>query len=244
VRHRSAEGHLQIFDPEAGLALHKLRVFPQPGALRGYFQEITQLMCFDPSSPLSPDEPHHHPRVVSAALSQPVRVWDGETGERVSELARCIGSQPLAVWKEHWDGHDRIAVVTQGSKIDVYDAETLTVLHTLRPKSDMMFTSMLPFKSSEGPTRLLVAPRSDRGMEIWEPEEGVLLHDRIITKGSELWGCHLFESAEGRQLLAVGGKCLEPRIPPGETDKAFLDVWDLGKAFMEAQHVRPANKHG
>jgi WD40 repeat protein len=233
VRHRSAEGHLRIFDPEAGVMLHELR---------GYNQHITQLICLASSS--LPDEPHHHPRVVSAALSEPVRVWDGATGEQLAELSMPIGMQPFAIWKEHWEGHDRIALVTQGAKILVYDVETLTVLHTLRAKSRMGRMSTFPFKSAEGPTRLLVAPRSDRGMEIWEPEEGVQLHDRITIKGSALWGCHLLESGEGRQLLAVGGKCLEPRIPPGEADKAFLDVWDLGEAFIEAPHVRPANKQG
>jgi hypothetical protein len=102
---------------------------------------------------------------------------------------------------------------------------------------------MLAFKSAGGAYRLLVALATNVGVEVWDPEEGRLLHDGI-NRGCPLDDCHLFESAEGRHLLAiVGYGPLHPRHP-GCTDRAFLDVWDLGEAPAATGHLRPAHHLG
>jgi hypothetical protein len=143
------------------------------------------------------------------------------------------------MWEDVSTGHDRIATTHSSGDIEVWDGETFTVLRTLTCQAPTARVFLLPFKSAEGRTRLLVTSRDLRVVEVWDPEENVVLPELIRSEGAEPSGFHLFESAEGRQLLAFG-----PRLRRGEADKAFLDVWDLGEAFMEAQHVRPANKHG
>jgi hypothetical protein len=77
----------------------------------------------------------------------------------------------------------------------------------------------------------------------WDPEEGRLLHDNF-NNGCPLDDWHLFESAEGRHLLAIVGGGKEHPRHPGDTLRAFLDVWDLGEAPIATRHVRPADEHG
>jgi hypothetical protein len=125
-------------------------------------------------------------------------------------------------------------------KVTVWNGETLTLLHDLDVGSRI--GRLLTFESAEGPTRLLLG--LDRGfLQVWDPEEGRLLHDGI-NRGCPLDHCHLFESPEGRHLLAiVGGGKQHPRHPgPGNTFmRDFLDVWDLGEApAPRAQPLRPA----
>jgi hypothetical protein len=115
----------------------------------------------------------------------------------------------------------------------------LTLLHDL----DGSGLGMLAFQSAEGPTRLLVALGDDQGLRLWDPEEGRLLHDGI-DQGCPLDDWHLFESAQGRQLLAIVGRGEQHPRHAGDTVRAFLDVWDLGEAPAATGHVRPANNQG
>jgi hypothetical protein len=82
-----------------------------------------------------------------------------------------------------------------------------------------------------------------RGLQVWDPEEGRLLHDGIHRDGP-LADWQLFESAQGRQLLAIVGRGHIHARHPGRTMKAFIDVWDLGQAPAQEGHVRGAHKHG
>jgi hypothetical protein len=115
----------------------------------------------------------------------------------------------------------------------VWDGEAFTLPHDLDCNSHH---HMLTFKSAEGQTRLLVGPAGDEGLQVWDPEEGRRLHDGV-KRGSPLQGFHLFESAQGRHLLAIMTRHYS-------NDNVTLDVWDLGEAPAATEHVRPANKQG
>jgi WD40 repeat protein len=218
-------GHLRVYDPEASSVLHRLR---------GHAGGTTDLACIASSSAAP-----HHPRLVSAGLDGTARVWDGETGEMLGELrGRDGGVVAVAVWKEHTGGHDRIAAA--GSfNIKVWDGEALTLLHDLDCGP---CRRLLAFKSAEGPARLLVGVERGR-LQVWDPEEGRLLHDDI-NRGCPLEDLHLFESAQGRHLLATLGQGEQHPRHPGDTLRTFLDVWDLGEAPAPEQHMRSANKDG
>jgi hypothetical protein len=86
----------------------------------------------------------------------------------------------------------------------VWDGEALTLLHDLdcasRPKD-----RLLAFTSAEGPARLLVASEDREGIQLWVPEEGRLLHGGI-NQDIPPNDLHLFESAQGRHLLAIVGR--------------------------------------
>jgi WD40 repeat protein len=180
----SFSGHLRVRDPEAGSLLHRLD---------GHTDSITALACIASSSAAP-----HHPRLVSASYDGTAKVWDGETGERLADLQGHEGWVVcVAVWKEHEGGHDRIATAGVLSRFKVWDGETFTLLHELGSGAGV--TQLLPYESAEGPHRLLVGLRGGlqgEGLQVWDPEEGRLLHDGI-NRGSPL-----NESGEGRQLLA------------------------------------------
>jgi WD40 repeat protein len=219
-------GFLRLYDPEAGSILHRLD---------GHTDRLRDLAC-TASSSAAP----HHPRLVSASSKGAVKVWDGETGEWLADLRGHGGPvKTVAVWKEHTGGHDRIA--TTGTTIRVWDGEALTLLHDLDCGASRI-NRVLAFTSAEGPARLLVGLEVNP-LQVWDPEKGRLLHDNI-NRGCPLNHWHLFESAQGRHLLAiVGGGRQHPRHP-GDTRRAFLDVWDLGEAPAPDDQMRSANKQG
>jgi WD40 repeat protein len=219
-------GDLAVYDPEAGSALHRLHHDAGFGA---------GLACIASSSAAP-----HHPRLVAAFRDRSAKVWDVETGEWLADLeGRTLGSaRAVAVWKEHEGGHDRIA--TAGSfRVRVWDGEAFTLLHEI----DCGGQSLLAFPSAEGPARLLVAREPEVGLQMWNPEEGRLLHDGI-NRGCPFSHWHLFESAQGRHLLATSGRDTCHARHPGDTLRAFLDVWDLGEAPAAVGHVRPAHHLG
>jgi hypothetical protein len=175
-------------------------------------------------------------------------VWDGETGQLLANL-ESHGRQMLcvAVWKEHVDGreHDRIATADNHSEVSVWDGETFALLQTLqcgRPRVFSLIFRLLPFQSAEGPTHLLVPLGGGQGVQIWLPEEGRLLHDGI-NRGCPISDLHLFES-EGRYLLAVLGVGRSHARRPGDADRTFIDVWDLGEAYGRDMGVPSAKKLG
>jgi WD40 repeat protein len=213
-------GTLLVYDPEAGSVLHYLE---------GHADAITDLACIASSSAAP-----HHPRVVSGSDDGFAKVWDGETGEWLAEL-RGEGSQMMAVavWKEHTGGHDRIATSDRHGRVKVFDGEAFTLLHDLDCNSHH---HLLAFKSAEGPTRLLVALAYEQRLQVWDPEEGPLLHG--ISSSYPVDDFHLLESAQGRHLLAILSR------HPRDTNTIFLDVWDLGEAPAPTGHLRRANKQG
>jgi WD40 repeat protein len=217
-------GQLRVYDPEAGSVLHRLR---------GHAGGTTALTCIASSSAAP-----HHPRLVSAGLDGTARVWDGQTGEMLGELrGRDGGVVSVAAWGGH--EHDRIA--TAGSfNIKVWDGEAWTLLHDLDCGP---CRRLLAFKSAEGPARLLVASEDRKVIQVWDPEEGRLLHDGI-NRGCPLKDWHLFESAQGRHLLAIAGSGIDHPRHPGDTERAFLDVWDLGEAPAAEGQMRPAHHLG
>jgi hypothetical protein len=78
---------------------------------------------------------------------------------------------------------------------------------------------------------------------MWDPEEGRRLHGGI-GRGFYLRDFHLFESGEGRRLLAVvgeGPRNDDPLVPP---ERAFMEVWDLGEVPAATGHLRPATHLG
>jgi WD40 repeat protein len=216
-------GQLRVYDPEAGSTLH---------GLEGHADIITGLACIASSSAAP-----HHPRLVSTSWDGTAKVWDGETGEWLADLrGHDSPFSSVAVWKEHTGGHDRIATASDVGQVKIW-GEALTLLHDLDCDSHWR---MLPFESAEGPARLLVPGER---MQIHDPEEGRLLHDGI-NRGCPLDDLHLFESAQGRHLLAIVGSGIRHARHPGQAQRAFIDVWDLGEAPPRDGHVRPANKHG
>jgi WD40 repeat protein len=227
----SNDGQLHVYDPEAGSLLHRLE---------GHTNMINDLACIASSSAAP-----HHPRMVSASYDGTVKVWDGETGEMLADWGGYYEACWLvAVWKEHTGGHDRIATATYGGEVKIWDGEAFTLLHDFDVGSAI--ERIIPFESAEGPTRLLVVTdtrKAGRGIQVWDPEEGRLLHDGI-NRGWPLNDCHPFKSARGRHLLAIRGRGYEHPCHPGDTMRAFLDLWDLGEAPAPANPVRGAHKHG
>jgi WD40 repeat protein len=224
----SNRGDLVVYDPEAGEPLHRLDC---------EFGFGGELACIASSSAAP-----HHPRVVAASRRSTADVWDGETGEMLADLqGDAVGTmRAVAVWKEHTGGHDRIA--TCGVRhVKVWDGEAFTLLHDLYCGSAIH--RVLPYQAAEGPTRLLVALSGGWGLQVWDPEEGRLMHDGI-NRGSPFNHWHLFESAQGRHLLATSGRGNNHPRHPGDTLRTFLDVWDLGEAPARVQPLRPAHKHG
>jgi WD40 repeat protein len=210
---------VRVYDPEAGSVLHHLE---------GHTSMITALACI-----ASPSTAPHHPRLVSASEDGTAKVWDGETGEMLADL-RGHGTfvRFVAVWKEHRGGHDRIATTSDDGRVKIWD-EAFTLLHDLDCNAHH---HMLAFKSAEGRTRLLLGPGGEEGLQVLDPEEVRQLHDGI-NRGCPLQGFHLFESAEGRYLLASLTRHYDD-------EDVTLDVWDLGEAPAATGHVRPANKQG
>jgi WD40 repeat protein len=213
-------GELRVYDPEAGSVLHRLD---------GHTGHTTDLAC-TASSSAAP----HHPRLVSASYDHTVKVWDGDTGEELASLrGPCGATTSVAVWKDHAGGHDRIATAFTGGIVRVYDGETFRLLHDLDCGS-----------SAEGMNILLVLTSQPQGeVQLWDPEEGRPLRGGI-TCGSPCRYVHLFVSAEGRHLLAISSYGSEHPRHPGHTDRAFLDVWDLGEAPAGTDHLRPAHHLG
>jgi WD40 repeat protein len=233
----SSFSQLRVYDPEAGSELHRLR---------GHTGEITGLACIASSSAAP-----HHPRLVSTGWDRTAKVWDGETGEMLADLRGHEGRVNfVAVWKEHTGGRDRIATAGYDGHAKVWDGEAFTLLHDLVCGDSGTICDISAFKSAEGPHRLLVALSDDRGLQVWDPEEGRLLPQRIDPGSSlaglhvHLKGMHLLESAQGRHLLAITGSGTQHPWYPGDTDRSFLDVWDLGEVPPATGHVRPAHKHG
>jgi WD40 repeat protein len=223
----AVDGPSRGYDPEAGSELHHLS---------GHAMTAREVACIASSSAAP-----HHPRLVAASHDRAARVWDGETGKRLPDLrGHEFTVYCVAVWKEHTGGHDRIASCDYGGKIRVWDGEALTLLRVLFVCYNTVRLS--PFKSAEGPIRLLIKLDGGQGLQIWDPEEGRLLHDGI-NRGCPQEDCHLFESAQGRQLLAIVGRGEMHTRHPGDTMRGFIDVWDLGEAPTRG-HVRGAHKHG
>jgi WD40 repeat protein len=221
-------GTLRVYDPEVGSELHYLQ---------SHADAISDLACIASSSAAP-----HHPRLVTAYYDGAVKVWDGETGEQLASLRGPAESSFLlvAVWKDHVTGNDRIAASEGKTTVRVWDGEALTLLHDLRCGPCQHLSA---FKSAEGPARLLVGPAGDGGLQVWDPEEGRLLHDGI-NRGCPWFDCQLFESAQGRHLLAIVGVGSHHPRHPGDTQRPFLDVWDLGQAPAWGEHVRPAHHLG
>jgi WD40 repeat protein len=223
----SAGGHLRVYDPEAGSTLHRLD---------GHRDRIFALACIASSSAAP-----HHPRLVSTSWDGTAKVWDGETGEMLADLRGHGGAvRSVAVWKERTGGHDRIATANWDGKIKVWDGEAFTLLHDLVCGDSGTIWDISAFMSAEGPHRLLAGPASADGLQVWDPEEGRLLHDginRVDYRGCPIEDFHLFESAQGRHLLAI------VRRQFGGED-VFLFVLDLGEAPARIQPLRPANKQG
>jgi WD40 repeat protein len=222
----SWEGHVRMYDPEAGsVLLH----------VRGHDYAIVDLACIVSSS-----APPHHSRLVAACSDRTAQVWDGETGDYLADLGGNGGPvTSVVVWKEHLRGRDqdRIATASGTQQIKVWDGEALTLLHDL--ECDSLMERLFAFKSAEGPCHLVAVRYDGSGLQIWEPEEGRLLHSNS-NRISRLEDSHLFESAEGRYLLAIkSSDDLRQTQRP-----AFLDVWDLGEAAADIGQMRPAHKHG
>jgi WD40 repeat protein len=224
----SERGHVRVYDPEAGSVLHHLE---------GHADTVAGLACIASSSAAP-----QNPRLVSTSLDGTVKVWDGETGEMLADLRGPANKTFLtvAMWKEHTGGHDRIAASDVETMVRVLDGEAFTLLHDLDCDPHH---HVLPFKSAEGPARLLVTLVDDLGLQVWDPEEGRLLHDGI-NRGCPLDDWHLLESAQGRQLLATVSSGDHHARHPSDTHRIFLDVWDLGEAPAWVEHVRPAHHLG
>jgi WD40 repeat protein len=220
-------GSLRVYDPEAGSTLHTLDCEVGFGAV---------LACIASSSAAP-----HHPRVVAASRRTVANVWDAETGELLADLeGHGDYVTSVAVWKEHEGGHDRIATAgLVGGQ--VWDGETFTILYHI---ACAPIQRVMPYRAAEGPHRLLVALADDQGLQVWDPEEGRLLHHGINRGCPTGSGFHLFESAQGRHLLAFVGRGNRHARHPGDTLRSFLDVWDLGEAPAATGHLRPAHHLG
>jgi WD40 repeat protein len=223
----SGRGHVRVYDPEAGLVLHRLD---------GHDDTIAGLACIASSSAAP-----HHPRLVSTCYDGAVQLCDGETGGLLADLRGHEGwVSSVAAWKEHGGMNDRIATAGHDGRVIVWDGETFAVLHDL--DCGCPLGHILAFKSAEGPHRLPVMLEG-RGVQVWDPEEGRLLHDGI-NQGSRFNHWHLFESAHGRHLLAIVGRGEQNPRDPGGNETVVLGVWDLGEAPAREAHVRGAHKHG
>jgi hypothetical protein len=188
----------------------------------------------------TPNNSSRAPAVAHTIITheRTAEVWDGETGEWLAGLEgdrrEYVGS--VAVWKEHTGGHDRIA--TAGSfTAKVWDGEAFTLLHDLDCDATPV-KRLLAFESAEGRIRLLVALANKSnvgpcGVQVWDPEEGRLLHDGI-KQDCPFTDCHLFETTQGRHLLAIAGRGVHH----------LMNVWDLGEAPARAGAVRPAHRVG
>jgi hypothetical protein len=220
-------GHVRVYDPEAGSVLHHLR---------GHTKRIVDLACIASSSAAP-----HHPRLISASDDGTARVRDGETGELLAELKGHSGDvSAVAVWKEHTGGHDRIATTGGNGRIKIWDGEALTLLHDLA--FDPKPRGLWAFQSVEGPARLLVRLGKCE-VQVWDPEEGRLLH-HVVDQPRPLVDLHLFESAQGRHLLAITKLEGTRDGQPGGTVTTSLDVWDLGEAPAGERPLRPAHHLG
>jgi WD40 repeat protein len=220
---------LRVYDPEAGLVLRHID---------GHTSHIAAL-AFIESSSAAP----HHPGLVSTSWDGTAKVWDGETGEMLGDLEghRTGLEVSVAVWKEHHGGHDRIATASRDGRVKVWDGEAFTLLHDIT--CDSPVGRVMAFKSAGGQYRLLVAPEGFGGLQVWDPEERRLLYDGI-NRGCPFGDWHLFESAGGRQLLAITGDGIRHPRHPGDEQRAFLDVWDLGEAPPRANPLRAAHHLG
>jgi WD40 repeat protein len=209
-----------VYDPEAGSTLHHLQGHTAP----------------------------HHPRLVSASSDGTAKVWDGETGEMLADLeGHGAFVMAVAVWTEHTGGHDhdRIATGCLDGHARVWDGKALTLLRGLDCGEVYAVGRLAVLKPAEGPHRLLVAPARDGCVQAWDPEEGRLLHDDILLqRGLPLTEWHLLESAQGRLLVAILMYASRHPHHPGGTQRAFLDVWDLGEAPAAEVRVRPAHHTG
>jgi WD40 repeat protein len=185
-----------------------------------------------------------------------IKVWDGETGEVLADLrGHGAGGNPVAVWKEHTGEaeHDRIAITGFDGHLKVWDGEAFTLVHTLARGLSM---HPVPFKSAEGPHRLLLVPVGGYIIQCWDPERGRLLHDGI-SQDCPIDAFHLFgyayfsrafrssnfdffssffRSAEGHHLLSTA--CSDPEAG------IFFYLWDLGEAPAATAHVRAAHHLG
>jgi WD40 repeat protein len=227
----SGQGEVEVYDPEAG----SVRRFDTS---HSHCFTIHDLACIASSSATP-----HHPLVVTASDDGTAKVWDGETGGWLADLRGHKSSvRSLAVWKEHTGGHDRIATTDWSNNLRVWDGETFTLLHELAVGSRIW--RALAFESAEGPTRLLLPLVADFGLQVWDPEEGRLLHDGINRGRPISGGWHLFESAQGRHLLAIVAFDENHPRHPRDTYRTSLDVWDLGEAPATTGHVRPAHHLG
>jgi hypothetical protein len=79
---------------------------------------------------------------------------------------------PVAMWEDPMTGHDRLATINSGGDIEVREGEAFTVLRTLNSQTPTARILLVPFTSAEGRTRLLLASRNDRAMEVWDPRGG------------------------------------------------------------------------
>jgi WD40 repeat protein len=219
---------LLVYDPEAGSVLHRLDDHPQ---------QVNDLACIASSSAAP-----HHPRIVSASDNRTAKVWDGETGGLLAVLRGHQGPvTSVAVWKEHTGGRDRIATLDNDGGVKIWDGEALTLMHDLHCGLPGQTLPLLTLRTVGGPTRLLVGLEGTP-LQLCDPEEGLPLHG--IIHGCPSRHIHLFESAQGRYLLAIGSRGEYHPRHPGDTLRAFLDVWDLGEAPAAEGQMRPANKHG
>jgi hypothetical protein len=162
---KAGSGELRVYDPEAGSTLHRLD---------GHTDRIADLACIASSSAAP-----HHPRVVSASWDRTAKVWDGETGEMLAKLRGHESSVvSVAVWKEHTGGHDRTATANSDGHVRVWGGEAFVLLNDLDCGGGI--ARLVPFETAEGPARLMVSPQeAHRGLQVWDPEEGRLLHDGI-----------------------------------------------------------------
>jgi WD40 repeat protein len=208
----STGGELRVYDPEAGSMLNYLIKGDDPEA--GYDGHISDVACIASSSAAP-----HHPCLVSVSQEGTkahdcvAKVWDGETGGRLADLrgdARSVTS--VAVWKEHTGGHDRIATGDWDGHVRVWDGEAFTLLHDLHFGSAVWRVSA--FESAEGPTRLLVALGADSGLQVWDPEEGRLLHDGINRGCPHPDDYHLLEVGTGPPPPGHRGLRNSPRSAP------------------------------
>jgi WD40 repeat protein len=212
---------LCVYDPEEGVILHRLL---------GHTEFVHQVVCLDSSSAAP-----HHPRIVSASWDGTVKVWDGETGERLADLDATTKVYSVAVWKERASGHDRIACVGHGGVFRIWD-ETFTILRDLVIRSSLR--RLLGFQSAEGPYLLLILMESDRGIELWDPMEGRVLKEGI-GRHCPVTDIHLFESAGGRYVLAFAGSG-----EPLGSWKTCIEAWEVGEAPIRAEALRAAHKQG